>query len=74
MAMIHDSSPAPLRARAVAVFGTIGHLAGDTVSPAAVGALSDVYGLALGMLMLPAAGVLAAVFYFAAALTFRHHH
>lgn len=73
MAMIHDSSPPPLRASAVAVFGTIGHLAGDTLSPAAVGAISDARGLATGMLILPGAILLAGLFYLGAALTFRSH-
>ncbi len=73
MAMIHDSSPAPLRARAVAVFGTVGHLAGDTLSPAIVGAVSDTSGLSAGMLLLPAVSFLAGGFYLTAALTFRRH-
>ncbi len=73
MAMIHDSSPGPLRARAVAVFGTVGHLAGDTLSPAVVGAISDATGLSTGMLVLPAASLLAGVFYVFAALSFRRH-
>jgi MFS family permease len=73
MAMIHDSSPPELRARAVAVFGTIGHLAGDTLSPAAVGALSDAHGLAQGMMSLPFAGLVAGALYLAAALSFRRH-
>jgi MFS family permease len=73
MAMIHDSSPAPLRARAVAVFGTVGHLAGDALSPAAVGAVSDASGLSTGMLLLPGAGLLAGILYLAAALSYRRH-
>jgi MFS family permease len=73
MAMIHDSSPAPLRARAVALYGTVGHLAGDALSPAIVGAVSDTSGLSAGMVLLPAASVLAGGFYLTAALSFRRH-
>jgi MFS transporter, Spinster family, sphingosine-1-phosphate transporter len=70
-AVIHDLTPQRAHALAFALFLFVIHLFGDTMAPALVGRISDLYSLRLGMLAAVAANFLAALCFFVVGLLIR---
>jgi len=69
--VIHDLTPQRAHALAFALFLFVIHLFGDTMAPALVGRISDLYSLRLGMLAAVAANFLAALCFFVVGLLIR---